>query len=62
MFPQFINVVSVFLFADISINLYRFLAKEYGLFRLEEDPTKCVWMENGRTLEYYLVRSGVSLP
>uniref|UniRef100_A0A915Q6F4 FERM domain-containing protein n=1 Tax=Setaria digitata TaxID=48799 RepID=A0A915Q6F4_9BILA len=32
--------------------------KEYGLFRLEEDPTKCVWMENGRTLEYYLVRSG----
>uniref|UniRef100_A0A915B5P5 FERM domain-containing protein n=1 Tax=Parascaris univalens TaxID=6257 RepID=A0A915B5P5_PARUN len=32
--------------------------KEYGLFRLEEDPTKCVWMENGRTLEYYLVRNG----
>uniref|UniRef100_A0A0N5AYK5 FERM domain-containing protein n=1 Tax=Syphacia muris TaxID=451379 RepID=A0A0N5AYK5_9BILA len=32
--------------------------KEYGLFRLEDDPTKCVWMENGRTLEYYLVRNG----
>ncbi|VDN06084.1 unnamed protein product [Thelazia callipaeda] len=32
--------------------------KEYGMFRLEEDPTKCAWMENGRTLEYYLVRSG----
>ncbi|CAD6186281.1 unnamed protein product [Caenorhabditis auriculariae] len=30
---------------------------EYGLFRMEDDPSKCVWMENGRTLEYYLVRN-----
>ncbi|MFH4981417.1 hypothetical protein AB6A40_008126 [Gnathostoma spinigerum] len=32
--------------------------KDFGLFRVEDDPTKCVWMENGRTLEYYLVRDG----
>ncbi|CAI5437479.1 unnamed protein product [Caenorhabditis angaria] len=32
-------------------------SNEYGLFRIEDDPSKCVWMENGRTLEYYLVRN-----
>ncbi|CAI2321160.1 unnamed protein product [Caenorhabditis sp. 36 PRJEB53466] len=30
---------------------------DYGLFRVEDDPTKCAWMEGGRTLEYYLVRN-----
>jgi hypothetical protein len=34
---------------------------DYGLFRVEDDPTKCVWMENGRTLEYYLIRNGDTL-
>lgn len=34
---------------------------DYGLFRIEDDPTKCVWMENGRTLEYYLIRNGDTL-
>lgn len=38
---------------------FTFLANNYGLFRVEEDNTKCVWMENGRTLEYYLIRNGV---
>jgi hypothetical protein len=28
---------------------------------VEDDPSKCVWMENGRTLEYYLIRNGVSI-
>jgi talin len=32
--------------------------KDYGLFLADEDPKKGVWMENGRSLEYYLVRSG----
>lgn len=32
--------------------------KEYGLFLADEDPKKGVWMESGRSLEYYLVRSG----
>lgn len=36
-------------------------ANDYGLFRVEDDPTKCVWMENGRTLEYYLIRNGVKI-
>ncbi|KHJ45469.1 I/LWEQ domain protein [Trichuris suis] len=34
------------------------LPKDYGLFLADEDPKKGVWMENGKTLEYYLVRSG----
>ncbi|CAB3407941.1 unnamed protein product [Caenorhabditis bovis] len=34
---------------------------EYGLFRIVDDPSKCVWMENGRKLEYYLVRNGDSI-
>ena len=36
-------------------------AKDYGLFLADDDPKKGVWMENGRTLEYYLVRNGVSI-
>ncbi|CAI4221289.1 unnamed protein product [Auanema sp. JU1783] len=30
---------------------------EYGLFRVEDDNTKGVWMDGGRTLEHYLVRN-----
>ncbi|GMR53179.1 hypothetical protein PMAYCL1PPCAC_23374, partial [Pristionchus mayeri] len=30
---------------------------EYGLFRVDDDPTRCVWMENGRSLEHYLLRN-----
>lgn len=33
--------------------------KDYGLFLADDDPKKGVWMENGRSLEYYLVRTGV---
>ncbi|KRZ04679.1 Talin-1 [Trichinella zimbabwensis] len=32
--------------------------KDYGLFLADDDPKKGVWMENGKTLEYYLIRSG----
>lgn len=32
--------------------------KDYGLFLADDDPKKGVWMENGRSLEYYLVRPG----
>uniref|UniRef100_A0A0K0EJV8 FERM domain-containing protein n=1 Tax=Strongyloides stercoralis TaxID=6248 RepID=A0A0K0EJV8_STRER len=35
--------------------------KDYGLFRVEPDPTKCVWMENGKTLEHYLIRNNDTL-
>lgn len=27
------------------------------MFRVDEDPTKGVWLDNSRTLEYYLVRN-----
>uniref|UniRef100_A0A1I7YK54 FERM domain-containing protein n=1 Tax=Steinernema glaseri TaxID=37863 RepID=A0A1I7YK54_9BILA len=33
-------------------------ANDYGLFRVEDDPTKCAYLENGKTLEFYLVRNG----
>lgn len=32
--------------------------KDYGLFLADEDPKKGVWLEQGRSLEYYLLRSG----
>ena len=34
-------------------------AQEYGLFKPDEDPTKGRWLEAGRTLEYYHLKSGV---
>ena len=34
--------------------------KDYGLFLADEDPRKGVWLEAGRSLEYYLLRNGVS--
>lgn len=36
-------------------------AKDYGLFLTDEDPKKGVWLEPGRSLEYYLLRNGVSI-
>uniref|UniRef100_A0AC35TN27 FERM domain-containing protein n=1 Tax=Rhabditophanes sp. KR3021 TaxID=114890 RepID=A0AC35TN27_9BILA len=30
---------------------------DYGLFRVESDKTKCVWMEGSKTLEHYLIRN-----
>lgn len=35
-------------------------AKDYGLFLTDDDPKKGVWLEPGRSLEYYLLRNGVS--
>ena len=34
-------------------------ANEYGLFNPDEDPTKGRWLEQGRTLEYYHLKTGV---
>ena len=33
---------------------------QYGLFLMDEDPKKGVWLEPGRTLEHYLLRENVS--
>jgi len=34
----------------------QFKPKEYGLFYAEDDPRKGVWLEPGRTLEYYVLK------
>ena len=36
-------------------------ANEFGLFEPDEDPTKGRWLEQGQTLEYYSLKSGVSV-
>ena len=42
------------------MNFLPLAANEYGLFKPDEDPTKGRWLEQGRTLEYYHLKSGVS--
>jgi hypothetical protein len=37
------------------------VGQDYGLFLADEDPRKGVWLENGRTLEYYLLKPGVTM-
>ena len=37
------------------------VAKDYGLFLADEDPKKGIWLEPGRNLGYYMLRSGVSI-
>lgn len=36
-------------------------ASDYGLFLSDEDPRKGIWLEAGRTLDYYMLRNGVCL-
>ncbi|XP_075388535.1 talin-2 isoform X2 [Tenrec ecaudatus] len=33
-------------------------ASDYGLFLSDEDPRKGIWLEAGRTLDYYMLRNG----
>lgn len=37
----------------------QFIAKDYGLFLADEDPKKGIWLEPGRNLGYYVLRTGV---
>lgn len=41
---------------SLSVNLP---ASDYGLFLSDEDPRKGIWLEAGRTLDYYMLRNGV---
>uniref|UniRef100_A0A8C3HXI8 Talin 2 n=1 Tax=Chrysemys picta bellii TaxID=8478 RepID=A0A8C3HXI8_CHRPI len=34
------------------------ISSDYGLFLSDEDPRKGIWLEAGRTLDYYMLRSG----
>ena len=36
-------------------------ASDYGLFLSDDDPRKGIWLESGRTLDYYMLRNGVRL-
>lgn len=38
-----------------------FPASDYGLFLSDDDPRKGIWLESGRTLDYYMLRNGVRL-
>ncbi|XP_045080973.1 talin-2a isoform X1 [Coregonus clupeaformis] len=33
-------------------------ASDYGLFLSDEDPRKGIWLQSGRTLDYYMLRNG----
>uniref|UniRef100_A0A6Q2ZB11 Talin 2a n=1 Tax=Esox lucius TaxID=8010 RepID=A0A6Q2ZB11_ESOLU len=33
-------------------------ASDYGLFLSDEDPRKGIWLESGRSLDYYMLRNG----
>ncbi|XP_074599773.1 talin-1-like [Brevipalpus obovatus] len=35
--------------------------RDFGLFLINDDPKKGVWLENGRSLDYYMLRNGDSL-
>lgn len=39
--------------------LFCYTASDYGLFLSDEDPRKGIWLEAGRTLDYYMLRNGV---
>ncbi|CAG02348.1 unnamed protein product, partial [Tetraodon nigroviridis] len=36
-------------------------ASDHGLFLSDEDPRKGIWLESGRTLDYYMLRNGVGV-
>lgn len=47
---------------DLDANCCSFLsglASDYGLFLSDEDPRKGIWLESGRTMDYYMLRNGV---
>ena len=45
---------------SLSLSLSPLIASEYGLFNPDDDPTKGRWLEQGRSLDYYHLKNGVS--
>lgn len=41
------------------VSLFCSAASDYGLFLSDDDPRKGIWLEAGRTLDYYMLRNGV---
>lgn len=60
--PSEILLIITLLITDV-LRMFRvtFAAQEFGLFLSDDDPKKGVWLDNSRSLEYYLLRNGVSL-
>lgn len=57
---QGLEVSAGFIVTLSSIFLSIYLpASDYGLFLSDEDPRKGIWLEAGRTLDYYMLRNGV---
>lgn len=50
-----------YLFDVFTFSLVQLAAKDYGLFLADEDPKKGIWLEPGRNLGYYVLRTGVRL-
>lgn len=53
-----VDLIQVCYCYHISFLFLLLLANEFGLFKPDEDPTKGRWLEQGRTLEYYDLKSG----
>lgn len=46
--------------SKVELFLLTATASDYGLFLSDEDPRKGIWLESGRTLDYYMLRNGVN--
>lgn len=44
----------------VSLSHFCVKASDYGLFLSDDDPRKGIWLESGRTLDYYMLRNGVT--
>lgn len=44
---------------DTLLSILTVSASDYSLFLSDEDPRKGIWLESGRTLDYYMLRNGV---
>lgn len=45
----------------LHLHFFCVSASDYGLFLSDDDPRKGIWLESGRTLDYYMLRNGVRL-
>lgn len=59
----FIWIDWIELFYECGLFIWSFLstASDFGLFLADDDAKKGVWLEAGRSLEYYLLRNGVCM-
>uniref|UniRef100_A0A672PQ11 Talin 2 n=1 Tax=Sinocyclocheilus grahami TaxID=75366 RepID=A0A672PQ11_SINGR len=57
--PQSQALIVYFHGARCCFNYVKMIAaSDYGLFLSDDDPRKGIWLESGRTLDYYMLRNG----